>query len=388
MGNFFPFISDGILASVEAGEGTRWLNYTFMGNELWRFGLLLGVLLVAMTVARIARLLLVRFGRKLQGGPDRQVIGVLLDCLAGPVGLTVFTAGLYVGQWCLRFGEGRISAKTEMLWGKVCQMLLAMAVAYFLYRLVDLVEFYLRRLTSRAQTQLDDMLVPIIRKTLRLFIIVVCGLFIADNLLPQGIGPLLATAGIGGLALALAAKDTIANLFGSVTIFADRPFQVGDRIRIGNFDGPVEEVGLRSTHIRTLDGHLVTIPNSMLVNEMVENIGRRPYLKRVADFGVTYDTPADKIERAVQILKDILAQTKEIHHDPDLAPRVYFNDLKDSSLNVQVIYWVKPPDYWLFQEVNQRINLAVIRRFEAEGIEMAYPTRTVYVKKIFSLTGD
>ena len=256
-----------------------------------------------------------------------------------------------------------------------------MAVIYLLFRLVDIIEHYLSAWAARTQTGLDDMLVPIIRKSLRIFIVVIGALFVADNILGYQIGTLLAAAGIGGLAVALAAQETIANFFGSVNIFADRPFQVGERIRVGGFDGPVESVGFRSTRIRTLDGHQVSAPNSKIANEMLENIGRRPFIKRLANISITYDTPPDKIERAVQIIKDILAATEEVNTDPELIPRVYFNEFADFYLNILVIYWVKPPDYWLFQQVNQKVNLAIMRAFESEKIEFAFPTQTLYLKK-------
>jgi len=246
---------------------------------------------------------------------------------------------------------------------------------------VDIIEFYMKRLTSRTDTKLDDMLVPVIRKTLRIFITAISALFIADNILDMQLGTVLAAAGVGGLAVALAAQETIANFFGSINIFADRPFQVGDRIRLGGFDGPVEEVGFRSTRIRTLDGHLVTAPNSKVVNEMVENISKRPFIKRLANIGITYDTPPDKVEKALQIIKDILADTEQVNSDPDLIPRVYFSEFQSFYLNILVIYWVKPPDYWLFQEVNENVNLRIMRAFEAEDIEFAFPTQTLYLKK-------
>ena len=113
---------------------------------------------------------------------------------------------------------------------------------------------------------------------------------------------------------------------------------------------------------------------------MVENIGRRPFIKRVANLGLTYDTPPAKVEQAVKIIKEVLAQTDEVNQDSDLQPRVYFTEFGDFSLNLLVIYWVKPPDYWLFQKVNQRVNLAIMRAFETEKIEFAFPTQTLYVK--------
>jgi len=375
-----------VLAEQEKSpNGGFWdtINYKFAGNEVWRFGLLLGIIVVTLIVGRIVRYLILRSAHKLAQKEKGQLMELFLRCLSRPSVVGVFAIGVYLARFCLRFshieGQPGFSESIETRWIQVSQSLLALAAAYLIYRLVDIVEYYLKRWTGRTETKLDDMLVPVIRKSLRIFVTVVAVLFISENILGQEIGTILAAAGIGGLAFALAAKDTIANFFGSVTIFADRPFQVGERIKLGGYDGPVEQVGFRSTRIRTLDGHQVTVPNSIIVNDMVENIGRRPFIKRVANIGVTYDTPPDKVEKAVQIIKDILAETEEVNRDPDLVPRVYFNDFQDFYLNILMIYWVKPPDYWLSQEVHQKVNLAMMRAFADEGIEFAFPSQTVYL---------
>jgi MscS family membrane protein len=228
---------------------------------------------------------------------------------------------------------------------------------------------------------MDDMLVPVIRKSLRATIAIIATHWIADGILDAEIRAILVSAGVGGIAIALAAKDTIANFFGSVTIFADRPFQIDEMIKITDYVGPVEQVGFRSTKIRTREGHLVTVPNSVVANSMVENIGRRPFIRRISNITITYDSGHRGMQRAVEIVKEVLADVPEINTDPDRLPRVYFNDFNDWSLNMYMTYWVKPPDYWLYQEVNQRVNLEIMKRFESENVEFAFPSQTLYVKK-------
>ena len=190
---------------------------------------------------------------------------------------------------------------------------------------------------------------------------------------------ILAGLGVGGLAVALAAQDTIKNFFGSLVIFADHPFQLGDRIVANGEDGTVEEVGMRSTRIRTLDGHLVTVPNGELANQMIRNITKRPYIKRVANIGVTYDTPPEKVELAIKIIQEFLDTHNEKMH-PDFPNRVFFNNFNDCSLNIMVIYWFAPPMYWDFLEFDQQFNMHVLRRFNEEGIEFAFPTQTIYLQ--------
>jgi MscS family membrane protein len=175
----------------------------------------------------------------------------------------------------------------------------------------------------------------------------------------------------------LAAKDSIANFFGTLTILFDKPFQVGERVIIDNYDGVVEDVGFRSTRIRTLTGHLVTIPNEKIVNSGLENIGKRPHIRWLTNITITYDTPPEKVEKAVSIVSKILNNHEGMH--PGFPPRVYFNGFNDWSLNIMVIAWYHPANYWDMQDWLQRTCLEILRRFNSEGIDFAFPSRTTYL---------
>ena len=211
-------------------------------------------------------------------------------------------------------------------------------------------------------------------------IVVVFGIvFIADALDLDYKG-ILAGLGIGGLAFALAAKDMVANLFGSITIFADRPFQIGDRVTVDGRDGVVEEVGFRSTKLRTLTGYLVTVPNSVVANTTVENISARPYLKRSFDVTVTYDTSPKKMKLAVEILRE-MCEARSKNFAPDCSPRVFFTDFNADSLGINVTYWFAPVEWEEFLSFNHDFNMELLSRFNEEGIEFAFPTQTLYIKK-------
>jgi MscS family membrane protein len=119
----------------------------------------------------------------------------------------------------------------------------------------------------------------------------------------------------------------------------------------------------------------------MIANSIVENVGRRPFIRRTSNITITYDSGQRGAKRAVEIIKEVLAGVPEINTDPERLPRVYFNEFNDWALNIYVSYWVKPPDYWLYQQVNERVNLEIMKRFEAEKIEFAFPSQTLYVKK-------
>jgi MscS family membrane protein len=257
------------------------------------------------------------------------------------------------------------------------ELLLSLAVASFLYCFADVIDHYLRRYADRTETRMDDMIVPVARKGIRAVVILIAGIHVYQSASGQSVTTLIAGLGLGGLAFALAAQDTLKNFFGCIMILSDQPFVVGDRIDFNGHDGVVERVGFRSVRLRRLDGHLVTIPNARAADDVIHNIGRRPHIRRIMNVTITYDTPLEKVERAVEILRDILADHEGM--DPEFPPRVYFNELNADSLNILAIYWYHPPAYWDYLDHCQRVNLELMRRYEAEGIEFAFPTQTLYL---------
>ncbi len=347
-------------------------EYKLVGNELWRHVGLFIIILVSLLAGRIARMVFQRRGRKLKVKPRLQALGLVLISLSNPVVFLFLLIGLRLGFVFLV-----MTVPVQNVVDTVLRVMTAVTIGYIIYSLVDVVDYYITRWARRTRNKIDDMLAPLLRKSLRITVVIIVGLFIAQSLSGKPIPSLIAGLGVGGLAVALAAQDTLKNFFGSLVIMADKPFQIGERVVIDGNDGPVEEVGFRSTKIRTLDGHLVTIPNSDITNRVVRNIGRRPYIRRVANITITYDTPQEKVDRAVEILKEILE-----HHEgmnADLPPRVFFNEFNDASLNIIMIYWYHPPDYWQYLAFTERVNKEILQRFNQEGIEFAFPTQTIYL---------
>lgn len=309
---------------------------------------------------------------------DWKLRGTTVLSAAGPASLALLTLGLAAGLI-----KVEMSDELQKFVAKGLAFLYIITIAWFTYNLVDLIDVALRHVTSKTESKLDDQLVPLIRKTLRIFLVVVFVLFIAENVFGADITAWLAGLGLAGLAVSLAAQDSIKNLFGSIAIFLDRPFSVGDRIIFDGHDGPVEEIGFRSTKIRTGMGEVVTVPNSKIVDASVKNVGMRPNVLRKLNVALTYDTPPAKIERAIQLIKNILKEPEmaEPFHDMDkYPPRVHFSDLTPDSLNIQVLYWFYPPtDNWKYMEHAQNFNFKLLRAFEAEGIEFAFPTHTIHM---------
>ncbi len=186
---------------------------------------------------------------------------------------------------------------------------------------------------------------------------------------------LMAGASVSGLAIALAAQDTLKNIMGSLMIMLDKPFRIGERIVAKGYDGVVEDIGLRSTRLRLLTGHQVSIPNEEMARAEIENIGRRPYIRRSATIELPSNVPAVKIKKALEILRNLLKDHEGM--EQDFPPRVYLRDVNDSSIGICMIYWYHPPDYWDFLAFSEQVTLQMSEQFEAEEIPFATPRLTV-----------
>jgi MscS family membrane protein len=346
-------------------------EFDVFGNKLWRIIVLFGIILAAFLVGKIAKYILQKSATSLEKR-DRPVASVTLNAIARGVVFLSAAVGIAIGLTALEM-KATVAEACETL----SAILLTIGVGYMLYWLVEVPSTWFARMAEKTESKLDNMLAPIVRKSLRVTVVLLVLVQIAQILSDKPITSVIAGLGIGGLAVALAAQDTIKNFFGSLVLFVDKPFELGDRIVIDGHDGPVEEVGFRSTKMRTLEGHLVTIPNGELANKTIQNIGKRPHIRRIVNITITYDTPPEKIERAIAIVKELLENHEGMHED--YPPRVYLSDLNADSLNIMAIYWYHPPNYWDYMTFTERFNKEVLRRFNEEGIDFAFPTQTMYL---------
>ena len=365
-------------ASSHIGE---WINTKAFAGITWlKLGVCLFLLFIVVIVERLLKSIIQKKERSIPADEEKiSLTKFFLLAIEKPLALIIWIYGIYIAlsPLLVHFKAPDGTNLVHSIAQRIAGLGGILAIVWFVFRLVQIVDVKLKEWTSTTESTIDDMFVPLIGKTLRIFIIIIGGMIIIQNLTGLQLGPLIASLGIGGLAVALAAKESIANFFGTLTILFDKPFQVGERIVIDNRDGVVESVGFRSTCIRTLTGHLVTIPNEKVVNSTLENIGRRPHIRWLTNITITYDTPPDKVEKAVKIIEDILENHEGMNKD--FPPRVFFNNFDDCSLNIMVIAWYHPPNYWDFQTWLQKTCLGIMRRFEAEEIEFAFPTQTVYL---------
>lgn len=353
---------------------TQWLNQEIVpGNETWRLLALGAAAGSGLLVGWILKLVFYFLSRRVNQNEGRPVVAALFSGIAKAAGLLVLTVGLSIGAKFLVVPE-----RVEELIGDLIAVLGTIAISAALYHMVGVANAFMTRQQSEDnQTKLDSMAAELVRKILKVVIVLGALIQIVTILSDQEVTSIIAGLGIGGLAVALAAQDSIKHFFGSIVLSGDKPFRLGERVVVDGHDGPIEKVGLRSTHLRTLEGHLVVIPNGELANKTIRNIGRRPYIRRVMNVTITYDTPPEKVERAVAILKELLDNHEGMNKD--FPPRVYFNDFGSTSLDILVIYWYHPPDYWAFMDFSEKLNHQLLRRFNEEGIDFAFPTQTLYL---------
>jgi len=347
--------------------GDGWLNYPVLGNEVWRYGAVFFLLLGALVFYGLSRVLLARLsppGREEMG--RRAMLNFLQRLLRGIIPLLVVWVSLRIFL---------LPPGVQTVIDRLFVAALTVFILYLITKFVDLMSAVLKVRAARTESTLDDQLVPLLGKSLKWFIWGIGLLLFLQNVLGYEISSLLAGLGIGGLAVAFAAQDTLANIFGAVMIFIDRPFKVGDAVNLEGFEGSIEAIGLRSTRLRTWDGTLVSIPNRTVASTNINNLAARPMRRTNSIIGLVYDTSTAKLEEALTILRDVLA-----NHPETGQYRAYFNRFGDFSLNILVQHWCKSMDYEVYLRALEEINMEIKRRFEAAEIEFAFPTQTLHLK--------
>ncbi len=265
----------------------------------------------------------------------------------------------------------------EVAYEKTINVLTTVCIGVWAYYLVELPSYWYEYQSQKGSNPTNKMLAPLIKQIFRIFVIALVLASIYQTITDNPITPVLASLGIAGAALALAAQDTFKNFFGSFVLAGDKPFEIGERIVVEGHDGVVDSIGMRSTRIRTLDDHLVTIPNGHLANINIQNIGKRNSIKRVFTISLTYDTHPDKMQEALDILKQIFDNHEGMNED--FPPRIYFKDFAASSLDIMVIYWYFPADYWAYMGFSQKINMEILHKFNNAELDFAFPTQTIHL---------
>jgi MscS family membrane protein len=347
---------------------------SFGGVAVWQAfyvgGLLLAALLVGLLAQKLLAEQLIRLASKLRISLDAQALGATRWPLTWFAAGAVLVAGL---------PEAQLGVRTSRILIFLSNVLLSVSAVLVASRLVDVGAHFFARRATTTESKLDDQVIPLVSRAIKTAIWTLGGVFIVQNM-GVDVGSLIAGVGIGGLAIALAAKDTAANVFGSLTIFTDRPFQIGDWVVLGgSVEGVVEEVGFRSTRIRTFYGSVISVPNAKVANETIDNMGQRANRRVKATIGVTYDTPPETLQAFVE---DIRAH---LNSNPAVAEgtrEVHLASMGASSLDVMLYFFLDVPGW--SQELDERakIYMEIMRLAEKHGVSFAFPSQSIYVESL------
>lgn len=348
----------------------NWTKNEWFNVEIWQYLAVFIWLLLGIILRKIFEFVLDNYIRRLTKKTKFTWDDDLLDGVERPSGF-IFLMVFFL----ISYTNLQLSVTINLYLSTILEIAISVGFVWLFYNLADVFAKYLTVITNKTENKLDDQLVPLIRKTLRFFIVVMGVILVLQNN-GYNVASLIAGLGIGGLAVALAAKDTLANFFGSITIFADRPFRIGDWIKVGNVEGTVEEVGFRTTRVRTFYNSLVSVPNSQVATTDIDNYGMRQYRRLKTVLNLTYSTSPEQMEAFVEGIKAIVKSNTNFRQD---FYEVHFNSFGAHSLDVLVYVFFDVPDW--STELQQRHNflLEVLRLAEEVGVEFAFPTQTLHV---------
>ena len=286
-----------------------------------------------------------------------------------------FAVGL-VAHWGIPDLQLHVQASRGQLF--VANAITSLAAVLLAVRVIDVVTAIFARRAEATESKMDDQVIPLVSRASKSAVWIFGVVFVIQNL-GVDVGSLLAGVGLGGLAVALAARDTLENLFGSLTVFTDRPFQIGDWVVIGKgeVEGVIEEVGFRSTRVRTFANSVVSVPNAKVANSTVDNMGKRRVRRVRTTLGLTYDTPPERIEAFVAGLRRVIAEDPQVF---GATQEVHFAGFGASALEVMVYFFLDVPDWQAELEGRSRIYLAFLRVAEREGVRFAFPSTSLYIE--------
>lgn len=362
------------------------LNDVFFGNTIKSYLFFLGILLFGLILKKLiskylGRLLFVFF----QKFSKEIKVDTFLELLLKPIEFLITIIVLYVAINQLSYpldmvifkrtiGKASYTVKIIEVIDKVFLLLIILSSFRIILRLVDFVSHVFAYKASLTESKTDDQLVPFMKELSKILIIIIGVFVVMGAVFNMNIAAIIAGLGIGGIAIALAAQDTLQNLLGSFTIFADKPFVVGDLVHVLGYDAVVEKVGFRSTVVRTLDKTLVIIPNKKMIDGPLENLTLRNLRRVKFNIGVLYGTPPDVIKKISQQIKQYIDDRNETNMDT----HVNFDSFGDSSLNIQVLYYIEIVDYTIYIGIKEEINFAIMDIVLKNGADFAFPSRTVY----------
>ena len=345
------------------------LEYELWGNTLESWGISILIIVGAVVVVKLISLFSRKVLKPFITRTPNHLDNVIYYSLESPIKFAVMLLGIWIAIHRLVYPDNFVKTIDNAY-----RILIVLDITWVFARLIGgLLEIYLRK-DSTGQTH---KMMPIIKRT-ALVLVWIIGIVMALSNIGVNISALLGTLGIGGIAFALAAQDTVKNIFGAFTIFTDKPFNIGDTIRVDSFEGTVIDVGARSTKIMDYDKRIITFPNYKITDANIINISSEPKRRVVLNLGLTYDTTPEKMKEALDILKAIPERVENVSSNPSDTTAVFTN-YADSALVIMYIYFSEKQGDIL--GVTSNMNMEILSSFNKAGLEFAFPTQTVYIQK-------
>ena len=349
------------------------LENELWGNTIENWGISILIILGAIIIVKLLSLLGKKVIKPFVTGTDNHLDDVIFYSLEAPVKFAIILLGIWIAIHRLVYPDSFVKVVD-----KAYSILIVLDIIWFFGRLFSsLLQVYWGK---QSNGQANKMM-PIIKRTI-LVIVWLIGIVMALSNVGVNISALLGTLGIGGIAFALAAQDTVKNVFGTLTILTDKPFSIGDTIRVDSYEGTVVDVGVRSTKIMNYDKRIITFPNYKITDTSIVNISSEPMRRVVLNLGLTYDTTSEKMKEALELLKSIPKRVENVSSNPSDIVAV-FTEYSDSALVIMYIYFIEKQGDIL--GVTSNMNMEILAAFNKAGLNLAFPTRTVYIQKDESL---
>lgn len=344
------------------------MQIVYMGSTLQNWLISFCILLIVFALLITIKKLVIRKFSKLAAATDNQIDDLLVETLKKTKFFILLVASAYLASYAIT-----LKPSIDVLWQKAVILILILqgglwASAGISFALRQTIEKRMERDLSSTTT------ITFLGFVARLLLWIIVLLLILDNM-GVNITGLVTGLGIGGIAVALAVQNILGDLFASLSIVLDKPFVIGDFVVVDSLSGTIEHIGLKTTRIRSLGGEQLVFSNNDLLKSRIRNYKRMSERRIVFSFGVVYQTPLEKMKAIKEIVSDIIKNEENARLD-----RVHFKEYGDSSLNFEVVYFVNNADYNIYMDVQEAINLEIFRRFQQEGIEFAYPTRTLFIQ--------
>ena len=349
------------------------LENELWGNTIENWGISILIILGAIIIVKLLSLLGKKVIKPFVTGTDNHLDDVIFYSLEAPVKFAIILLGIWIAIHRLVYPDSFVKVVDNAY-----SILIVLDITWFFGRLFSsLLQVYWGK---QSNGQANKMM-PIIKRTI-LVIVWLIGIVMALSNVGVNISALLGTLGIGGIAFALVAQDTVKNVFGAFTILTDKPFSIGDTIRVDSYEGTVVDVGVRSTKIMNYDKRIITFPNYKITDTSIVNISSEPMRRVVLNLGLTYDTTSEKMKEALELLKSIPKRVENVSSNPSDIVAV-FTEYSDSALVIMYIYFIEKQGDIL--GVTSNMNMEILAAFNKAGLNLAFPTRTVYIQKDESL---